>query len=136
VSGLRVVFAALGLSILLNLVTAHRLLSSAALLKVLGEAERNSRVQVAIASFDWQFSFSLIFFGVYLILQGWLIYRSRSIPKWLGIALALDGAIWILIGSGPYLLPGVSFGPLFAVTFIELLLPVWLVGFGLRLREP
>ncbi len=132
VAWLRVAFASMGLAILTNLVTAHRLLTAPAAAKLLGQGERELRAQLAIASFNWQFSFSLIFFGVYLLALGWLIYRSKIIPRWLGAVFMLDGAVWILMSSGPYLYPGVSFGPLFYFTFAELLLPVWLIGWGVR----
>jgi len=59
------------------------------------------QVHVAIGSFNSQFAFSLIIFGVYLIMLGWLAYRSGYLPKWLGIVLAIDGAGWEHHGSGP-----------------------------------
>lgn len=132
VAWLRVAFAAMGLAILTNLVTAHRLLTAPAAAKLLGEGQRELQAQLAIATYNWQFSFSLIFFGVYLIALGWLIYRSGYMPRWLGVLLALDGLVWIVMSSGPYLYPGARFGPLFYATFAELLLPLWLIARGLR----
>lgn len=132
VAWLRVAFAAMGLAILTNLVTAHRLLTAPVAASFLGQGERELRAQLAIASFNWQFSFSLIFFGVYLLAQGGLIYASKIMPRWLGALLMLDGAVWIVMSSGPYLWPDIHFGPLFYFTFAELLLPVWLIGWGLR----
>ena len=83
-----------------------------------------------------QFAFSLILFGVYLMMLAWLIYRSGYIPKWLGIVLAIDGASWSIMESGPYLLPGIDLSFLFVATFGELILLVWLIGWSTRLREP
>lgn len=73
---------------------------------------------------------------MYLLLLGWLIYRSGYVPKWLGIVLAIDGAGWTIMESGPYLFPGVDLGFLFVATFGELILLVWLIGWGTRLSEP
>ena len=136
VAWLRVVFAAIGIAILLNLVTAHRLLSRPKSLTALGQDQLNAQVHVAIGSFLSQFAFSLIVFGVYLMMLGWLVYRSGYVPKWLGIVLAIDGAGWIVMESGPYLLPGVDLGFLFVATIGELILLVWLIGWGTRLSEP
>lgn len=135
VSWLRVAFAAMGLAILTNLVTAHRLLTAPAAAKLLSQGERELRAQLAIASFDWQFSFSLVFYGFYLVALGWLICRSKIIPVWLGALFMVDGAVWIVISSGPYLYPAARLGPLFYFTFAELLLPVWLIGWGMRKRR-
>ena len=49
--------------------------------------------------------------------------------------LAIDGAGWIVMESGHYLLPGVDLGFLFIATFGELILLVWLIGWGSRLKE-
>ncbi len=67
---------------------------------------------------------------------GWLAYRSGYLPKWLGIVLAIDGAGWSIMEAGPYLLPGIDLGFLFVATFGELILLMWLIGWGTRLSEP
>jgi hypothetical protein len=92
-------------------------------------------VYVALGSFNSQFAFSLILFGLHLLLLGWLILRSGYVPKWLGIVLAINGAGWIVMESGRYLLPGVDLGLLFIATSGELFLLVWLIGWGTRLKE-
>jgi len=136
VAWLRVVFATLGLAAVLNLVTAHRLLTRAAALGALGQKELDAQVHVAIGAFSSQFAFSLIIFGLYLLLLGWLIYRSGYLPRWLGIVLAVDGAGWTIMEAGPYLLPGIDLGFLFVTAFGELIFLVWLIGWGTRLSDP
>jgi Domain of unknown function (DUF4386) len=105
-------------------------------LTALGLEQLNAQVHVAIGAFNSQFAFSLILFGVYLLLLAWLIYRSGYIPKWVAIALAIAGAGWSIKESGPYVLPGTDLGFLFVATFGELALLAWLLGWGIRLREP
>jgi Domain of unknown function (DUF4386) len=131
----RVVFATLGLAAVQNLVTAHRLLTRPAALAALGRTQVDAQVHVAIGAFNSQFAFSLIIFGVYLLLLAWLVHRSGYVPRWLGILLAIDGAGWIIMEAGAYLLPGVDLGFLFVATFGELFLLVWLIGWGTRLKE-
>jgi hypothetical protein len=136
VAWLRLAYTAVGLAAVLNLVTAHRLLTRPAALTALGQNQLDAQVHVAIGSFNSQFAFSLIIFGVYLIMLGWLAYRSGYLPKWLGIVLAIDGAGWSIMEAGPYLLPGIDLGFLFVASFGELILLVWLIGWGTRLSEP
>ena len=136
VAWLRVVFATIGIAATLDLVTAHRLVTRPAALSALGPDQLNAQVHTAIGAFNSQFAFSLIIFGVYLMLLGWLMYRSGYIPKWLGIVLAIDGAGWFIMESGHYLLPGINLDFLFVATFGELFLLVWLIGWGTRLRQP
>jgi hypothetical protein len=136
VAWLRVVFATIGLCAVLNLVTAYRLVTRPAALAALGQNQLDAQVHVAIGAFTSQFAFSLIVFGAYLVMLGWLAFRSGYIPRWLGIVLQVNGAGWIVMESGPYLAPGIDFGFLFAATCGELILLVWLVGWGTRLREP
>jgi hypothetical protein len=136
VASLRVVYATVGLAALLNLVTAHRLVTRAAALKALGQAQLDVQVHVALGAFISQFAFSLILFGVYLVLLGWLVYRSGYVPRWLGVVLAINGAGWSIMEAGPYLLPGIDLGFLFVASLGELVLLVWLVGWGTRLGDP
>jgi hypothetical protein len=136
VAWLRVVFAAVGLSAVNNLVTAHRLVARPEVLTALGQSELNAQVHVLIGAFNSQFAFSLILFGVYLVPLGWLMYRSGHIPKWLGVVIAINGAGWILQQAVPYFLPERDLGFLFFTSFGELFLLVWLIGWGSRLKDP
>jgi hypothetical protein len=136
VAWLRVVFATVGLAAVSNLVTAYRLVTWPAALAALGQNQLDAQVHVAIGAFTSQFAFSPIVFGAYLVMLGWLAYRSGYVPRWLGIVLQVNGAGWIVMEAGPYLVPGIHLGFLFVATFGELLLLVWPVGWGTRLGEP
>jgi hypothetical protein len=136
VSGVRVVFATMGLVAVFNLATAHRLLFNPTYLTSLGRNQLDAQVQVAIGAFHTEFSFSLIVFGVHLMMLGWLMFRSGYIPRWLGVVVAISGAGWSVLESGPYLLPGIDLNFLWITAAGELVLLVWLIGWGTRLREP
>ena len=69
VAWVRVVFAALGLAALLNLVTANRLVTRPSDLTALGQAQLDAQVFVAVGAFRSQFSFTMILFGAYLVLS-------------------------------------------------------------------
>jgi len=134
VSGLRVVYATMALVAVFNLATAHRLVTNPDYLASLGRNQLDAQVQVAIGAFHIQNSFSLIVFGVFLMMSGWLVYRSGYIPRWLGVVLAIDGAGWSVMKSGPYLLPGIDLDFLWITTAGELIFLVWLIGWGTRLK--
>jgi hypothetical protein len=136
VASLRMVYAAMGLAAVLQLVTAYRLATRPAALAALGQAARDAQVHVALGAFNSQFAFSLVVFGLYLVLLGWLVYRAGYMPRWLGIVVAIAGAGWMANELAPYLLPGVDLGFLFFTSFGELALIGWLLGWGIRLREP
>jgi hypothetical protein len=132
----RLVYTAVGLAAVLNLVTAHALAVDPDNLAALGRSALEAQVHVALSAFQAQFAFSLIVFGLYLAMVGGLSWRSTYIPKWLGAVLAVDGLGWVLSESGPYLLPKANLGFLMIASLGELVFLAWLVGWGLRLKEP
>ena len=136
VAWFRVAFATLGVAALLNLVTAYRLVTRPATLVAIGQHQIDLQVYAAISSFNVQFAFLLIFFGVYLVLLGWLAFRASYFPRWLAVLLVLAGVAWILRDSGPYLMPGANLEFLLIPTFAELFLLVWMIGWGTRVKLP
>jgi hypothetical protein len=92
-----------------------------------------AQVHTSLLSYQARFDFSLIVFGLYLVLLGGLMIRSEYIPRWLGIVLVTNGLGWMLLEAGPYVLPAVRLGFLLVTTFGELILLVWLIGWGVRL---
>lgn len=133
---LRVVYAAVGIVAVLNLATAYRLLTQPDYVMALGRDQLDSQVLLAVASFNVQNAFSLIVFGLYLVVFGVLVYKAGYVPSWLGVVLVIDGAGWIITEAGPYVLPRADLGFLIVTSFGELILLAWLIGWGMRLKEP
>jgi len=133
---LRVVYAAVGIVAVLNLATAYRLLTQPDYVMALGRDQLDSQVLLAVASFNVQNAFSLIVFGLYLVVLGVLVYKAGYVPSWLGVVLVIDGAGWIITEAGPYVLPRADLGFLIVTSFGELILLAWLIGWGMRLKEP
>ena len=133
---LRVVYAAVGIVAVLNLATAYRLLTQPDYVMALGRDQLDSQVLLAVASFNVQLAFSLIVFGLYLVVLGVLVYKAGYVPSWLGVVLVIDGAGWIITEAGPYVLPRADLGFLIVTSFGELILLAWLIGWGMRLKEP
>jgi len=78
---------------------------------------------------------SLIIFGIHLCLVGYLTYRSRYIPRILGILLFLVGLGWVVYSLRPYLYPTADFGFIPLVGFGELIFPLWLVIRGWKIPQ-
>jgi hypothetical protein len=70
----------------------------------LGVIEPEQLQSLALLSLDFHFvitSISMVFFGVYCLLTGYLIFRSKFMPRIIGVFMAITGVtqgnrIWIL----------------------------------------
>lgn len=85
------------------------------------------------------YKISLVFFGIYCLLLNWLIWRSRFIPRLVGLMVAAAGACNVINSlvrlGAPQLadyLPGYFTLP---TLLGELALAVWLLLFGIRRPE-
>jgi len=78
-----------------------------------------------------------IFWGLWLLPFGWLVVRSRFLPRWLGIWLLLDGIAWVVVGVTWFFDPDATdalfryFQPVFLA---ELAAMLWLLIVGARER--
>jgi hypothetical protein len=73
----------------------------------------------------------LVFFGLWCVLTGYLIFRSTFLPRILGVLLAIDGFAWMTLISPPlghYLFPIIAV----ASGLAEIPLQLWLLIFGVN----
>ena len=73
----------------------------------------------------------LVFFGLWCVLTGYLIFRSTFLPRILGVLLAIDGVAWMTFMSPPlghYLFPIIAV----ASGLAEIPLQLWLLIFGVN----
>jgi hypothetical protein len=132
----RLMYTAMALFSLLNLTTVHRLLHTPDYITVFGSGPLHAQVLLLLNSYRYDWSVSLIIFGIHLGLLGCLIYGSGYIPRIIGILLALDGLGWVITPLKPYLYPNANLGFFFPLSFVELLLPLWLLIRGWKIQEP
>lgn len=130
----RLVYTVLAFVAVFHLVTVYRLVTVPDYLTLFGSAPLHAQVQLLLNSFRYEWSVSLVIFGIHLVLLGYLILRSSYVPKLLGALLVLDGLGWSIGGLGPYLYPQLNFDWFFNVAFVELLLPLWLVIRGWKIQ--
>jgi len=63
------------------------------------------RVLMLVQSFDRIWIVGLIFFGVHLMMLGFLILRSNTVPNWIGYLLMLASAGYVIDGLANLFLP-------------------------------
>jgi hypothetical protein len=77
------------------------------------------------------FDIDLVFFGLWCVLTGYLIFRSSFLPRILGVLLAIDGLGWMTYmwpPLGKYLFPAIAV----ACGLAEIPLQLWLLIFGVN----
>lgn len=80
-------------------------------------------------------SINQMFWGLWLLPFGWLVVRSRFLPRWLGYWLVLDGIAWVIVGTTWFLAPdytGVLFRYFQPVFMAELAAMLWLLIAGAK----
>ncbi len=134
-AGMRIIYTLIGLVALLELLTALQLISPHAYLGAYTTNQLEGQVMIALHSFRDRWSFSYLFFGIYLILLGYLVFISTYISKLVGICLVFAGLGWLTDSLRPLLFSNaqVSIGMITGVG--ELVFMLWLFIKGTRLKE-
>jgi len=130
----RLIYTAIALVSMLKLVTVYRLLQMPDFGELFGPEHRLAQVKVLLNTFRFEWGFSLILFGVHLLLLGWLVYRADFIPRILGILLAIAGLAWLVYEVLPFMVPGVDLGFLFFAFMGETVFMLWLLVRGWKIR--
>lgn len=95
-----------------------------------------SQIDLLLRLDSYEWDVGLVFFGIHLLLLGFLVYLSGYIPRVLGILLAINGVAYLIDSLRPYLYPDAELGFLMVLYFGELIFMVWLFAGGRRLQEP
>ncbi len=133
---LQLVYAIISLVALLNLVTVLRLLNIGEYAPLAGAEQSPLQVMQSLNAFrDW-WSFGFFFFGLHLLLLGYLVFKCTYIPKILGILLAIAGAGYLLNMLLPFFFPTINLDYITLTYFGELFFMIWLLVKGLKIKEP
>ncbi len=124
---------------LLNLAFAWLLLSGADYLAVLGSDQLNALAMLFLDAHGIGYSIALVFFGLSILILGYLIVRSGYIPKVLGILLVFASAGYLIDSFSSFLLLNYAdFQSIFAMIVFapaligELALGLWLFVKGVN----
>ena len=134
-ASLRIIFTILSLVSLMNLLTVLQLLQPHDYLKIFTAGQLQAQVMIALHSFREGWLFCYIFFGLYLILIGWLVFISKYIPKLIGVCLIIAGLGWLVDSVQPYLFPSIKTNIGMITGVLELVFMFWLFIKGSRLKE-
>ena len=85
------------------------------------------------------FSISLVFFGFYCLLTGYLVFRSTFLPLLLGVLLAIGGLCYLTNSFAYFLWPELA-SRLFPAILVpsgiaELSLSLWLISIGVNVQR-
>jgi len=134
-AGFRWVYTGIALFALLNLVTVLRLSNISDILPILQPDQLHAQVTLSLNTFRTQWHFGLLFFGIHLGLLGYLVFRSKYIPKILGVLLIIAGLGYVLTTLKPYLFPTVNLDFAEYTFYGELIFMLWLLIIGARIKE-
>ena len=131
----RLMYTAIALYALINLFMVDKMLGSSQFLEMIGPNHWQVQVVLSLSRFNNTWSFGFFFFSIHLLLLGYLVYRSGTIPRLIGILLAVAGLGYLADTLRPFFFPGLS-PKIVMVTFIgELVFMVWLLVKGWKLKE-
>lgn len=135
-SVLQLVYAAVWLAAISNLGLLYRLINIPDYARHISAAELPLQAVELLGSYRSGWGFGLLLFGLHLVVTGWLFARSTYLPRWLGWLLFVDGWAWVADNLSVYFYPNASIGFLNIFFAAELILMIWLLGWGWRLPEP
>jgi Domain of unknown function (DUF4386) len=125
---------------LLNMFGALLILTHADYLSQFQPGQSEALALLSLDTHKYGYTLGLTFFGVSTLTIGYLAWRSRLVPKALGILLALAGLGYIVDSGAFFLVPGYdgSISPILLAPAIvgELWFALWLLLRGRRLQEP
>lgn len=123
----RLVYSAILVIAIIELVRALSLLPSAALLSAGAPEQMQVGVTMALQAFNDTWAVGLVLFGLHLILVGILALKTAAMPKWLGALVVIAGVGYVFDSVAGLLLPDAGV-VVSQVTFVgEMLLAVWLL---------
>ena len=76
-----------------------------------------------------------MFFGIYLCLLGYLVFRSEYIPKIIGVFLVVAGLGYLIDDLKYFFYPNFDTGFLWFTFFGELIFMVWLLVKGVNVQK-
>jgi hypothetical protein len=124
---------------MLPLVSAMLQGDAASHMQAFSAAQLEGMAYLSINVYKTGFVTAQLFFGMWLFPLGYLVYKSRFLPRFLGVLLLLDGIAVLIWFLQALLLPDYAAirYPGLAVSFIaEVGLALWLLVMGAKVADP
>lgn len=123
----------------LSLITALFPLGSAAYLRAFTPEQLQALSYLALRSHDYGYGLALLFFGLCFVVHGYLIFRSRYLPRVLGILIQIGGVAYATNSLALFLAPAFAariFPLILLPAFVaEVSLSVWLLVKGVDVER-
>jgi hypothetical protein len=141
-AGFRWVYTAVFAAALFDFANAFQILGGAGHSSALASEQVHAQMMMSIESFNYGWLIALVFFGVHLLVLGYLVMKSNYIPVVLGGLLLAAGLGYLVDSFAHFLLPNYAdYKTLFLLivavpgTIGELSLSVWLLIQGGKVRQ-
>lgn len=135
-SWLQLLYAAMPLAVMGNLALVYRLLFVPESQRLLAPATLAAQVRLLIGGIRAGWSLSLVILGMQLIVTGILFPPATYLPRWLGWLVIADGLAGVIARLTEYIVPSTSLGFLNVFFTGEVVVMVWLLGWGRRFTGP
>ncbi len=119
----------------LNSVAALALVRGSDFLSIFEKPQRDAAAMLFLNLHFQAIVIDEVFFGLWLIPLALLVYRSRFLPRFLGVWLAIDGLAWVILSLTGILLPQYydkAFTYCQPASFGEVALMLWLLVMGAK----
>ncbi len=131
----RLMYTAVSLFALGNLIMVLKMSNNADYLTILGADQLHAQVRLAYGEFRYGWSLGFFFFSIHLGLLGYLVFKSGYVPKIIGVLVAIAGLGYLVDTLQPFLFPSFHTGFLMVTFFGELIFMGWLLIKGWTLQE-
>ena len=108
-------------------------------LSAFSPAQRDALVMLFLKLHSWQYTSAEMLWGVWLLPLAALVYRSRFVPRLLGVWLAINGIAYVVVSVTGLLLPQYQqrvFSLATPAFWGELAIMLWLVVMGAKPQRP
>lgn len=123
----RLVYATIFGIALADLFGVLQLLSGADYLTVFETGQLHAQVMLSLNAFSDGWAIGFVFFGLHLVLLGYLVLRSDYIPGILGVLLIFAGSGYLIFNFGKFLFPNYDLSIVLVAGWGELLFVFWLL---------
>jgi len=130
-----VVGVAIQLSIAVFLLAPLLVLEGARSSSAVNVAQSQALALMFLNFYDNGYAISMVLFGFWNILTGYLIFRSTFLPRILGVLLAISGLYYQINNFAEFLYPAIAARVepyVFVIGMAELLLALWLLVKGVN----
>lgn len=127
---LRLVYSVIFVIAVLNFLSVLQLISAEEYLTAYNPNQLHVQVMLSLQTFTEEWDLGFVFFGLHLLLLGYLILKSSDVPTIFGVIIVLAGLGYLIKNIGEFLFPSYD---LTGVTFFgwgELLFGLWLLWKG------